>query len=136
MKKSQIVILLVLLALVASTLACGSSAPAGVSNIALSTDKEGANKSTTFAPSDTIYLTADVNGVEAGTNFDIKWYVLDVAGQDPATPFVTSSVAWASGMNKLYANINSTSGGFPAGNYKVEIYMAGTKVGEQTFAIQ
>jgi len=135
MKRSRNVILLVLLVLITATLvACGSSAPAGVSNLVLSSDKGGASKAT-FAPTDTIYLSADVNQVNAGTNFDIKWYALNVSGQDPATPFVTSTVAYSSG-NNLSANINSTTGGFPVGQYKVEVYMNGAKVGEQTFDIQ
>ena len=135
MKSLQKVILLVLLVLMISTLvACGSSAPAGVSNLVLSSDKGGASKAT-FAPTDTIYLSADVNKVDAGTSFDIKWYALNVSGQDPATPFVTSNVAYSSG-NNLSANINSTTGGFPVGQYKVEVDMNGTKVGELTFDIQ
>ena len=137
MKKVQIVSLLVVLVLVASVLAaCGSSAPAGVSNLVLSTDKGGTNKATTFAPTDTIYLTADVNQVADGTSFDIKWYALDVAGQDPNTPFLTNNVVWTSGVNRLYAQANSTTGGFPKGQYKVEVDMSGTKAGESTFSIQ
>lgn len=137
MRKSQIAILLVLLALVASTLACGTSAPAGVSNLALSTDKEGTNKTTTFAPTDTIYLTADFNQVDKGASFDIKWYALNITGQDATTPFLTSNYVYdGSAANKLYASANSTSGGFPAGQYKVEVDLNGTKVAEQDFTIQ
>ncbi len=136
MKKLQIAILLALLALIASTLACGSSAPAGVSNPVLSTDKAGANTTTTFAPTDTVYLSFDINQVAKGTSFDIKWYALNVTGQDPNTPFLTSNVVYdGSGANKVYANTNSTTG-FPVGQYKVEIYMSGTKVAEQQFNIQ
>ena len=141
MRKSQIAILLVVLVLLASALAaCGSSAtpaPAGVSNPVLSTDKAGANTTTTFAPTDTIYLSFDINQVDKGTSFDIKWYALNVSGQDPNTPFVTSNVVYdGTSGNKVYANTNSTSGGFPVGQYKVEIDMNGTKVAEQSFNIQ
>jgi hypothetical protein len=137
MKKVQIVSLLVVLVLVASVLAaCGSSAPAGVSNLALSNDKAGANKATTFAPTDTIYLNADVNQVADGASFDVKWYALNVSGQDPNTPFVTSNVVWKSGMNQLTAQTNSTTGGFPVGQYRVEVDMDGTKAAEKDFAIQ
>ena len=139
MKKLQVVSLLVLLGLTMSMLAaCGSSAPAGVSNLALSTDKDGANKATTFAPTDTVYLTADVNQVADGTSFDIKWYALNVAGQDPATPFVSNNVVWStsSGANRLYAQTSSTTGGFPVGQYRVEVDMGGTKAAEADFNIQ
>lgn len=134
--KTRIVTLLALLALAGSALACGSSAPAGVSNPVLSTDKEGTNATSTFAPTDTIYLSFDINQVDKGTSFDIKWYALNVSGQDPNTPFVTSNVVYDGSGNKIYANTNSTSGGFPVGQYKVEIYMNGTKVAEQQFNVQ
>ena len=135
--KTRIVILLALLALGVSALACGSSGPAGVSNPVLSTDKEGTNVTTTFAPTDTIYLSFDINQVDKGTSFDIKWYALNVSGQDPNTPFFTSNVVYdGSGANKIYAQTNSTTGGFPTGNYRVEIDMNGTKAAEQTFTIQ
>jgi len=137
MKKVQIVSLFVVLVLITSVLAaCGSSAPAGVSNLALSNDKVGANKATTFAPTDTIYLNADVNQVADGASFDVKWYALNVSGQDPNTPFVTSNVVWKSGMNQLTAQTNSTTGGFPVGQYRVEVDMDGTKVAEENFNIQ
>ena len=137
--KLKVVSLLVLLALTMSMLAaCGSSAPAGVSNLVLSTDKDGANKAATFAPTDTVYMTADVNQVADGASFDIKWYALNVSGQDPATPFLSNNVVWstASGANRLYAQTNSTTGGFPVGQYRVEVDMGGNKVAEAEFNIQ
>ncbi len=152
MTKSRIAILLVLVVLVASVLsACASSSstdsssPASsgsteasaptVSNMSLSADKSGSNPTTTFAPTDTIYLTADVSNLAAGTSVDIKWYALNVSGQDPNTPFFTSNVVYSSGST-LTASTSSTSGGFPTGQYKVEVYVGGVKAGEQDFTIQ
>lgn len=127
-----------LLALVFSTLACGafSSAPAGISNIYMASDENGENQTTTFLPTDDIYVFFDVNQVEDGAQFEIRWYALNVEGQDPTTPFTTSDYAY-SGESSLYANIYSTdASGFPAAQYKVEIYMDGIKVGEKQFNIQ
>ena len=130
-------IFMALLVMVFAVSACGSSAPAGVSNLVLSTTKGGTTNTTTFAPADTIYLNADFNQVDKGTSFDIKWFALNVSGQDAATPFFTSNVVYdGSGSNTLNAQVNSTTGGFPAGNYKVEIDMNGTKAAEQAFNIQ
>jgi hypothetical protein len=128
-------ILFAALALLVATLACGTTAPAGVSNIQMSTDQEAANITTTFAPTDEIYVTFDVNEVEAGSGLEIKWYALDVEGQDPQTPFTTSEYTYNE-EDSIYANIYSTEGGFPAGQYKVEIYLNGAKVGEQQFSVQ
>jgi hypothetical protein len=128
-------ILFPVLALLVASLACGTTAPAGVSNIQMSTDQEAANITTTFAPTDEIYVTFDVNEVEAGSGLEIKWYALDVEGQDPQTPFTTSEYTYNE-EDSIYANIYSTEGGFPAGQYKVEIYLNGAKVGEQQFSVQ
>ncbi len=124
-----------MLALLVASLACGTTAPAGVSNIQLSTDQAATNITTTFAPTDEIYVTFDVNEVEAGSAFEIKWYALDVEGQDSETPFTTSEYTY-NDVPSLYAQIQSTDGGFPAGQYKVKIYLNGSKVGEQQFSVQ
>jgi hypothetical protein len=128
-------ILFAALALLVASLACGTTAPAGVSNIQMSTDQEAANITTTFAPTDEIYVTFDVNEVEAGAGLEIRWYALDVEGQDPETPFTTSEYTYNE-EDSIYANIYSTEGGFPSGQYKVEIYLNGAKVGEQQFSVQ
>lgn len=133
--KNKLSILFALIALLAATLACGTTAPAGVSNIQMSTDQEAANITTTFAPTDEIYVTFDVNEVEAGSGIQIKWYALNIEGQDPESPFTTSDYTY-NDEDSIYANIYSTDGGFPTGQYKVEIYLNGAKVGEQQFSVQ
>jgi hypothetical protein len=133
--KSKLFVLLAVLVMLASVLACGSSAPAGVSNIYMANDAEGKNKTNTFASTDVVYVFFDVNQVEAGAKFQIKWYALDVEGQDPATPFVVTDYTYNS-ESTMYAQIESTTGGFPAGNYRVEIYLNDAKVGEQQFNVQ
>ena len=131
--KSRISILLAVLALMIAVLACG--APAGVSNIYMANDEAGNNKTTTFAPSDTVYVFFDVNQIDAGTKFQIKWYVLNVDGQDPNEPLAVTDYDYNNEATIL-AHIESTGDGLPVGNYKVEIYMSGNKVGEQLFSVQ
>jgi len=137
MMYKRLPILIAVIALFVSGLACGTStnAPAGVSNIYMANDAEGKNVSTTFAPTDVIYVFFDVNGVENGAAFQVRWYALNVEGQDAATPFLTTDYTYA-GESTIYAQMESTTGGFPAAQYKVEIYLSGAKVGEQQFNIQ
>jgi len=135
MKSKRLSILLVVVVLLASVLACASSAPAGVSNIYMANDIDGNNKTTTFVPTDVIYVFFDVNQIESGAQFQVKWYALSLEGQDPATPFVVTDYTYTDEAT-VYAQIESTEGGFPAGQYKVEIYLNGAKVGEQQFTIQ
>ncbi len=135
MNLKKLSVLLAVLALFVSTLACGSSAPAGVSNIYMANDAAGKNKTSTFASTDVIYVFFDVNGVDNGAAFQVRWFALNVDGQDPNEAFVTTDYTYAGEAN-IFAQIESTEGGFPAANYKVEIYLAGAKVGEQLFTIQ
>jgi hypothetical protein len=135
MKYKKITILLAVIALFVSILACGSNAPAGISNIYMANDVDGQNKATTFAPTDTIYVFFDVNGVDNGAAFHIKWFALNVDGQDPNEAFLTSDYTYT-GESTIYGQIENTEGGFPAAQYKVEIYLNDVKVGENLFAIQ
>lgn len=135
MKSKKLSILLAVIVLLVSVLACGASAPAGVSNIYMGNDAEGTNKTTTFASTDNIYVFFDVNQVATGAQFQICWYALNIDGQDPATPFVVTDYTYNDESN-MFANVESTSGGFPAGQYKVEIKLDGAVVGEQAFTIQ
>ncbi|MBC7877059.1 MAG: hypothetical protein H7Y59_07795 [Anaerolineales bacterium] len=135
MKIKKYSILFAFVVLLASVLACGSSAPAGVSNVYMANDADGNNKTTTFASTDIIYVFFDVNQVESGAQFQIKWYALNIEGQDPAEAFLVTDYTYT-GEAVVFAQMESTQGGFPAGQYKVEIYLNGAKVGEQPFTIQ
>ena len=130
--KSKQSILLALLVLILAALACG--APAGVSNIYMANDEEGANKTNTFAPTDTVYVFFDVNQIDAGTTFQIRWFLLDYEGQDPNEPVAVSDYTYNEDTT-IFAHIESTEGGLPAGSYRVEIYMGDAKVGEQAFSV-
>ncbi len=136
MKFRNLSILLVVAVLFASVLACGTSAPVGVSNVYMANDAEGTNKTTTFAPTDVIYVFFDVNGVESGAQFQVKWFALNVDGQDPTEAFTVTDYTYTD-EGTIYAQIESTdAAGFPAAQYKVEVYMNGAKVAEQPFSIQ
>jgi hypothetical protein len=135
MKSNKVSILLAVIALIISTLACGSSGPPGVSNIYMASDDAGNNKTTTFAPTDTIHVFFDVNQVDNGAQLQMKWFALNVDGQDPTTSFKTLDYAYK-GEPTINGQISSTSGGFPVGQYKVEVYLNDAKVGEQQFDIK
>ena len=101
----------------------------------MANDIDGNNKTTTFASTDVIYVFFDANQIDSGAQFQVKWYALNLAGQDPAAPFVVTDYTYTDEAT-VYAQIESTEGGFPAGQYKVEIYLNGAKVGEQQFTVQ
>jgi hypothetical protein len=128
-------ILLAVLALLIVNLACASGGPAGVSNLRMSKNSDGSNPTTTFAPTDKIYALFDVNQVKSGAKLQIKWFAVDVQGQDPTQAFAATDYAY-NNESTIVAHVESTKGGFPVANYRVEIYLDGAKVGEQTFNVQ
>lgn len=129
-------ILCAVIVLLAATLACsGINSTPGASNFYMATDVDGTNRTNTFSPTDEFYVFFDVSGIEAGTSFQSRWYALDIEGQDPAVPFQTIDYVYEEGIGNIYFQLTSDEP-WPAGSYKVEIYMNGTKVGEQGFSVQ
>ena len=77
----------------------------------------------------------DVSGVDADTNFQSRWYAMDIEGEDPNVPFQTSDYTYESGISNTYFQLTNDAG-WPTGNYKVEVHMNDVKVGEQAFSVQ
>jgi hypothetical protein len=129
-------VLFAVLVLLVVSLACStlSSAP-GASNFYMAKDAEGTNRTNVFSPNDAFFVLFDVSGIDAGTNFESRWYALDLEGQDPNSPVKTINYAYEPGVGNIYFQLTSQDP-WPVGNYKVELYMNGSKVGEQTFSVQ
>ena len=100
----------------------------------MATDDQGTNKTSTFAPTDALILFFDVNGVQNGTPFEARWYVLNVANQDPNTPFKIMDQNYSSGTTTLRFPLTNT-GNWPIGQYRVDIYMSGNQVGQVQFTV-
>ena len=135
-KKNLYSILLAGLALLMASLACsGGAATPGASNFYMATDEAGTNRTNVFSATDDLYVFFDVSGVESGTNFQSRWYALNIEGEDPNVPFQTIDYSYEEGVGNIYFQLTNDQG-WPAGNYKVEVYMNGAEVGEQEFSVQ
>ena len=133
--KKALPVLFAVLALVVSTLACSFGAEPGVSNIRMTTDDSGETTVTSYSPSDDFYVYFDVNAVDTGTLFEGHWYALDIEDQDPNTAFSTIEYNLEEGVGSVYFQLfNDTE--WPVGTYRVDIYMDGAKVGEQSYRVQ
>ena len=78
--KNLSAILVAVIVLVSASLACNAlSAPTpGASNFYMATDQEGNNRTNDFSHGDDFYVFFDVAGIEIGTNFQSRWYALDI----------------------------------------------------------
>ena len=132
MKTKNFFILFALLAIVFSLAAC-SSGPK-VSNFYMATDEQGANQTTTYAPTDAFNLFFDVSGISNGTPIEARWYVSNVASQNPNMPFQIMDQNYSTGHTKVFFHLTNT-GDWPVAQYRVDVYVSGNKVGEAQFNV-
>ncbi len=139
MKINKLFVVLVVAALLISTLACSISSLVGgsptASNFYMATDNTGSSSTSTYSTNQDFYVFFSVSNIASGTQFEAKWYALDVSGQNPSVPFQTTDYTYQTGVSQVYFQLTN-SGGWPTGHYKVEVYMAGAKIGEQDFSVQ
>ena len=113
--------LLVLMALVLSALACEFSAStAKISDAWMSTDEAGAQRVTAFAQDAVFYAQVDLQNAPDDTTLKAVWTAVEV--QDTEPNFVINETEFASGDGLVHFTL-SNDGLWPTGKYKVDIYM-------------
>ncbi len=137
MKSRRFSVALAIAAILIGSLACGTlSTTPTVSNIRMTTDDTGKTQTSTYAPSDKFYVFADLSGIKVGSVIEAKWYAVSVAGVDPNSEINTSDYTYESGIGFVYFQLSKSDGSdWPSGSYRVELYLDGTKVGEQGFTV-
>ncbi len=125
MRSKSFSVLLAIIALAVSTLACsfGSGEPSLV-NPRMSTDSDGNNPTTSYSPGDTFYAVADLSNVETGSVVDAKWHIVNVADYDSGEIQSTSLTIDEEAYTYVSFEL-SNSDPWPAGEYKVELYLDG-----------
>ena len=116
-----------------STRPAQSSMPS-LSNLHMATDDQGVHRTISYSPADAFNLFFDVGGVSKGTTFEARWYALNIAGKDPQIPIETMDQIYDGVSTTLRFHLTNTEP-WPAGQYRVDIYMSGNKVGEVPFSV-
>lgn len=129
--------LLALGATVLAMLACSATqTEPTVSNIRMTTDASGKSSTSSYAPGDKFYIFADLSGIATGSVIEAKWYAVNAEGLDSNAELNTSDYTYESGVGYVYFELSTTDGSdWPSGSYRVELYLDGTKVGEQGFTV-
>jgi hypothetical protein len=118
--------------LVSTLVACGPTEPLRVATIqlgrSLNPDNSVAEHTTTFRRSDTVYVSVLTPAPGRGT-IGVRW---SYGGQviDQPQKEVTYRDAAATSFNLV------NSGGFPPGNYTVEVFIDGVSAGSRNFNVQ
>ncbi len=138
MKTRRLAPLVAGLALIMAILACSTfETTPTVSNIRMATDDTGKTSTSTYAPTDQFYVFADLSGIKVGSVIEAKWYAVNAQGVTANSELNTSDYTYESGVNFVYFQLSTTDGGdWPTGTYRVELFLDGTKTGEQAFTVQ
>ena len=123
---------LVLAAMFALLVGCGPSGPLRVDTIqlgrSLNPDNSVAEHTTAFRPNDTVYVSVLTPEAGKGT-IGVRWtyggQVIDQPQRD-----VSYRDAAATSFNLV------NSGGFPIGNYNVEVFVDGKSAGSRNFKVE
>jgi len=102
----------------------------------LSSDKEGENRVTTYQPTDTVFVKADLVGAEAGTEVAAAFVAVEV--DHPEVPPNTEIGAFTQKFDGTLNRMNfefSNDGPMPPGSYKVNLSIAGQPAKALTFTI-
>jgi hypothetical protein len=119
-----------LLLLVATVTGCGSSV--SFTNMQLgrsvNTDQTVANHTTTFGPNDTVYVSVIASG-SGSAEMRVRWtYAGSVVGEP------TKQVSLRGGGATEFHLQNA--GGFPPGDYGVEVFVNGQSVATRSFRVE
>ena len=122
--------LLAVLFVIVSAAGC-SNPPLSLSNIqigrSLNPDRSIASITTLFKPSETIYVSVQTLEPGSGT-VGVKWMFGTQVIDEPIKP-----VSYDGPASTEFHLQNS--GGFPAGDYSVEIFLDGQSVGKRVFKV-
>jgi len=132
MKTNKLSIVLALVALAVSILACGFST-ANIGDAWLSTDAEGNNRTTTFSQSDTMNLFVDLRNAPDDTELKVAWIAVNAEGVDPN--YLLNETNYTSSDDTVHFDL-SNDNLWPVGSYKVDVYLNGTLDRSLTFEVQ
>jgi hypothetical protein len=135
--KNKLIVLFAVLALVASSLACSFGDPA-LDNVRTAKDQDGAQPSSVFAASDTIYVVTDLSNGVIGNVITSKWYATNVEGIEANLMFDEADInIEEDGFNgTVYFYYPPADGGWPVGLYKVEVYFNDVLVDTVEFTVE
>jgi CHASE1-domain containing sensor protein len=121
-------ILLAVLALVFSSIACQAlSTEMSLENLRMAFDEDGTQVTSTFSATDIFYAVADLKNAPQGTVVKSVWTAVNVENTDPGLEFQeqTIDITEENFSGTIYFQL-SNDDGWPAGLYRVDVYLNDT----------
>jgi hypothetical protein len=137
MKSNKVSILLAVIALIISTLACAVGEPT-LSNVRTAKDEDGTQPASVFSATETVYVVSDLANGVTGNVVTSRWSVVSVEGYESNS--LIDEVDITLEEDKLAYTIffyfEPPGGGWPAGTYKVEVLFNGVSNSTVEFTVQ
>ena len=111
--KNKLVVLLGVLSLVVSSLACAfGNTELSLTNLRMAFDQDGNNPTTTFSSTDVFYAVADLNNAPQGTQVEARWTAVNAADTEPNLEFQTQTldITEESFTGTIYFQLSSDDG--------------------------
>lgn len=100
-----------------------SASTANIGDVIMAKDSAGENPTTVFEPSDTVFSLVTLNNAPDDTQLKAVWTAVDVGDAAPANQLIDEvELVAGSGVHEFSLTPDAA---FPAGSYKVEIYLNG-----------
>src|SRR3990170_5527801 len=123
MSKSKLQLVIVLVVLFITTLACGVSAStANIQDAKLAKDYDGNQPGTVFTQDEIFYCVVELANAPDDTTVKASWAAVAAEGVDPN--FAIDETELTSGSGTLHFQL-SNDNLWPKGKYKVDIYLNG-----------
>ena len=136
-KKSSI--LLAFMALLTAMLACSLfTTEMSLENLRMAYDSDGQSPTTVFSPSDVFFAVADLNNAPAGTVVEARWIAVQIEEYDAGELIYEQAINDFTDerfSGTIYFQL-SNDAGWPAGEYKVDVYLDGTFVQSASFSVR
>jgi hypothetical protein len=132
MNKRSFMIGIALSMLILVSLACAAST-ANFSSAKLTADSTGAGETTTFSPDQTIYCIVQLANAPSDTKVKAVWTAVNAEGAAPNTQLDSTEITSAD--NTLTFKLSNDKA-WPAGSYKVELYLNDKLTNTLEFTVQ
>jgi len=96
------------------------------------------NPTKIFSPTDKIYIVVAIKNAPDGTKVTAKWYVVDAGSAAKANSLIASTDLTRSGTLNLPFSITPANAAhaWPAGSYRVEVYIDDSRVKTLDYSVK
>ena len=137
MKPRYSLILLAVISLIAASMACSFSTELSLKNGRMAFDEDGKQPTSVFAPTDAIYVVADLANAPKGTVVSSKWFAVSVEGESPNTLIDQADITIEEDDFSGTVHFFFPAGrDWPVGTYAVELYLNGALIQTVTYSVQ